>query len=881
MKKSIIWKLLLGMLTMIAMTVSTGCTDDNDDIGAPSLKVAPTTLAFGADGQATDQFGGIFVVETNRPWRAKVEENQPWVRLSATEGTGNATVTVTVPAFNGGRSASVTFEVYNSYGVLLSQTVTVTQGEVKPPVVIYGNNFDKTLVTKDADGRWPFLDQNDGWQNAKGTGIESVTYAYNNASVRSSAKNSGGYDGASGQNKIFFGTAPANFDIDKITLPSGETNYRITFGAAYSKNTDGVYDNTFKPEFFHVWVGNGTVWEELTYEKIGGSDAADPFWIQFKSDFTLKTALSELSIRFTTTTGGEAANSAFSIDDLQFMNGPGGQEVSFGGSPTTPTITAVNPTSLAFAAEGGTKTVAVTVANQGENALSVSGLSGLLSATVSGTTVTVVAQANTGSTDNQTLTITLANGNSKTVPVTLAGPGDPLPGDVIYNETVGTASVAKPYPEVADYTGWVTTGSGAANVSYLGSGKATSVRTPTIPNTGAYEGASGGNSVFFGTPLPAIFTVQNIELTSAQTNLQLTFGGNSFVYDTKDNSFNKDNFVVSLSADGTTFVPLTYAVNTSDPATPFWVFATADFTLSAPSTKLYIKFEAKVASIFRLDDITLKTGSGGQSIDLGGGVIPTTPTITAVNPTSLSFTNAGGTQTVAVTVENQGSNALSVSGLSGLLGATVSGNTVTVTAQANTGTAENQTLTIALAGGNSKTVPVVLAGVGGGGTGTTVTFGLAEIKASDPSLLENGYGTQVVATPSTWVNWTVDGIAFTGVKICQSAADKGGVIQMQGNATEATKQAKLQNVTPMSNIQSIRISHRVYPTKDGVYFAPTYTMTVGGATQTPTETITEETGYKVYVHEFNLASLNAGTFNLDNNTVGALYIESFEVTYKN
>lgn len=338
MKKSSIWKLLFSALTVFAVAVFAGCTDDNDDMGAPYLNVTPKNLTFDAEGQPADEYNGTFIVETNRPWRAIVEDEQTWVRLSATEGEGDAAVTVTVPASNIGQSAKVTFEVYNSYGALIQKDVNVLQGEVKPATVIYGNNFDKTLAAKDANNRWPFLDQSDAWQNATGTGIESVTYAYKNMSVRSSQKNSGGYDGASGQNKIFFGTAPANFDIDNITLPSGETNYRITFGANYSKNNDGTYDNTFKPEYFHVWVGNGTTWKELKYEKIGGSDETDPYWILFKSDFTLKTALKELSIRFTTTTGGEAANSAFSIDDLSFTNGNGGQEVDLEGGVAAITI---------------------------------------------------------------------------------------------------------------------------------------------------------------------------------------------------------------------------------------------------------------------------------------------------------------------------------------------------------------------------------------------------------------------------------------------------------------------------------------------------------------------------------------------------------------
>lgn len=639
MKKSSIWKLLFSALTVFAVAVFAGCTDDNDDMGAPYLNVTPENLTFDAEGQPADEYNGTFIVETNRPWRAIVEDEQTWVRLSATEGEGDAAVTVTVPASNIGQSAKVTFEVYNSYGALIQKDVNVLQGEVKPATVIYGNNFDKTLAAKDANNRWPFLDQSDAWQNATGTGIESVTYAYKNMSVRSSQKNSGGYDGASGQNKIFFGTAPANFDIDNITLPSGETNYRITFGANYSKNNDGTYDNTFKPEYFHVWVGNGTTWKELKYEKIGGSDETDPYWILFKSDFTLKTALKELSIRFTTTTGGEAANSAFSIDDLSFTNGNGGQEVDL---------------------EGG---------------------------------------------------------------------------------------VVPPDP-----------------------GEATAI---TIP-----------------------------ELIAQMTDTEAPVDANADRY---------------------------------------------------------------------LDAVVMN--------DVAAFSDSSTPMITGVTPASLSFEAAGGEKTLTVSVINQGDNQLSVSGLTPPLSATVDGLTVTVKADPNTGTQPvNQTLTITLANGNSKDVPVTLLGAGGGGTGEVVAFSITDIKADNADLPTNGYGSQVVATPSTWVSWTVGGIEFTGVKICESPASNGSIIQMQGNDSDAAKQAKLQNVTPIDGMSKIKIVFRSYPNKSGSYYNPGYTMTVAGAAQTPVETYTDKSGYREYVHEYDLAGLGADSFVLDNNKVGALYIESFEIT---
>ncbi len=732
MKKSSIWKLLFSALTVFAVAVFAGCTDDNDDMGAPYLNVTPENLTFDAEGQPADEYNGTFIVETNRPWRAIVEDEQTWVRLSATEGEGDAAVTVTVPASNIGQSAKVTFEVYNSYGALIQKDVNVLQGEVVPPTLIfnetagsesvanpyplvadytgwnttgegaskvsyegvntsirasgkssagaydgasgpnviffgsapatftvknitlasgqtnlkltfggqyydgdnndnnfnkdnfvvylsangtdytplsyevndgdqvdpywvfatknftlknatstlyikfeakasskfrldditlmtgnggeeidlagggvvppdpsgdaiYENNFDKTPAEK-VDNKWPFLDQTDAWQNASGTGNSTVTYTSANVSVRTSGKLSGGYDGASGSNKIFFGSAPATFDINTITMPAGKTNYRIIFGGAYSQSNGGTYDNIFKPESFHVAVGNGTDWSgNLTYEKIGGSDTTDPYWVQFAVDFTLKEAVGQLSIRFTADLA-----SVFAIDDVQLVEGNGGQEVDLEGGvvppdpgeataitipeliaqmtdteapvdanadryldavvmndvaafsdSSTPMITGVTPASLSFEAAGGEKTLTVSVINQGNNQLSVSGLTAPLSATVSGLTVTVKADPNTGTQPvNQMLTITLANGNSKEVPVTLLGVGGGEGGtytliDNLSNLSAGTylmagfrakgeaqsGSATEPNPAAEDYygvwTGEMITGNGKTDCETL------------------------------------------------------------------------------------------------------------------------------------------------------------------------------------------------------------------------------------------------------------------------------------------------------------------------------------------------------------------------------------------------------------------------------
>lgn len=1012
MKKSSIWKLLFSALTVFAVAVFAGCTDDNDDMGAPYLNVTPENLTFDAEGQPADEYNGTFIVETNRPWRAIVEDEQTWVRLSATEGEGDAAVTVTVPASNIGQSAKVTFEVYNSYGALIQKDVNVLQGEVVPPTIIfnetagneavddkplvsaytgwnttgegaskvsyegtntsirssgkssagaydgasgpnviffgtapatftvknitlasgqtnlkltfggqyydqdnndngfkkddfvvslsangtdytplsyevnngdqedpywvfatknftlknatstlyikfeanisskfrldditlmtgnggeeidlagggvvppdpsgdaiYENNFDKTPAEK-VDNKWPFLDQTDAWQNASGTGNSTVTYTSTNVSVRTSGKLSGGYDGASGSNKIFFGSAPATFDINNITMPAGKTNYRIIFGGAYSQNNGGTYDNIFKPESFHVAVGNGTDWSgNLTYEKIGGSDTTDPYWVQFAVDFTLKEAVSQLSIRFTADLA-----SVFAIDDVQLVEGNGGQEVDLEGGVVPPDPGEATAITIPELIAQMTDTEAPVDANADR----------YLDAVV----MNDVAGAN----------YTFNNLILATENATEAGNGITLYGSQVEPSTLGLnkgdkvrVTLYKGLAKVVNYSGMyeVTGAKEATWCKVEKTGTVTSIPTATIAaaDLAKYQGMA--------------VTIANASVAQAGVWASAS-------------ALSSHTF----TADGANF---TVFCKQSDEKNPS-VFLDVPFKAGSGNISgLAAVYKNNSQLVPRnLDDVAAFSDSS-------------TPMITGVTPASVSIPAIGGNETIIVSVANKGENVLSVSGLSGLLEATVdnANNMVTVTAQPNTGAVQNQTLTIAIAGGNSVTVPVTLLGVGGGGTGEVVAFSITDIKADNADLPTSGYGSQVVATPSTWVSWTVGGIEFTGVKICESPASNGSIIQMQGNDSDAAKQAKLQNVTPIDGMSKIKIVFRSYPDKSGSYYNPGYTMTVAGAAQTPVETYTDKSGYREYVHEYDLAGLGADSFVLDNNKVGALYIESFEIT---
>lgn len=811
MKKSSIWKLLFSALTVFAVAVFAGCTDDNDDMGAPYLNVTPENLTFDAEGQPADEYNGTFIVETNRPWRAIVEDEQTWVRLSATEGEGDAAVTVTVPASNIGQSAKVTFEVYNSYGALIQKDVNVLQGEVVPPTLI----FNETAGSESVANPYPLVADYTGW-NTTGEGASKVSYEGVNTSIRASGKSSAGaYDGASGPNVIFFGSAPATFTVKNITLASGQTNLKLTFGGQYYDGDNN--DNNFNKDNFVVYLSaNGTDYTPLSYE-VNDGDQVDPYWVFATKNFTLKNATSTLYIKF------EAkASSKFRLDDITLMTGNGGEEIDLAGGGVVPPdpgeATAITIPELIAQM---TDTEAPVDANADR----------YLDAVV----MNDVAGAN----------YTFNNLILATENATEAGNGITLYGSQVEPSTLGLnkgdkvrVTLYKGLAKVVNYSGMyeVTGAKEATWCKVEKTGTVTSIPTATIAaaDLAKYQGMA--------------VTIANASVAQAGVWASAS-------------ALSSHTF----TADGANF---TVFCKQSDEKNPS-VFLDVPYKAATGNISgLAAVYKNNSQLVPRnLDDVAAFSDSS-------------TPMITGVTPASVSIPAIGGNETIIVSVANKGENVLSVSGLSGLLEATVdnANNMVTVTAQPNTGAVQNQMLTIAIAGGNSVMVPVTLLGVGGGGTGEVVAFSITDIKADNADLPTNGYGSQVVATPSTWVSWTVGGIEFTGVKICESPASNGSIIQMQGNDSDAAKQAKLQNVTPIDGMSKIKIVFRSYPNKSGSYYNPGYTMTVAGAAQNPVETYTDKSGYREYVHEYDLTGLGADSFELDNNKVGALYIESFEIT---
>lgn len=309
------WHELLFMLMMVSFTA---CVDDNEDTEAPYLEVNPATLTF--------ENGGVQTLEisTNRQWKATVEDAD-WISLSKIQGEGSDQIQVSVPEGTIGE-AKINIIMSNRSGILKSATVNVKAGTVIESKLIYNETFGNA----DASQK-PKVEEYQGW-NKSGDGATAVEYAGNKTDIRSSGlTNTDAYEGASGPNVVFFSTAPATFDINKIALAEGQTNLKLTFGASRSKKNEDSYDNSFTPETFKVSVSsNGTNWQEITYEKNNG-DADHPYWILATANFTLKKAVPELYIRFTA-----SESSVFRLDDISLSTGYGGQEVNLEGGATTP-----------------------------------------------------------------------------------------------------------------------------------------------------------------------------------------------------------------------------------------------------------------------------------------------------------------------------------------------------------------------------------------------------------------------------------------------------------------------------------------------------------------------------------------------------------------
>lgn len=157
-------------------------------------------------------------------------------------------------------------------------------------------------------------------------------------------------------------------------------------------------------------------------------------------------------------------------------------------------------------------------------------------------------------------------------------------------------------------------------------------------------------------------------------------------------------------------------------------------------------------------------------------------------------------------------------------------------------------------------------------------------KSGDVELVEKYYNSQNVTNESTWYTWKIGDTTFKGAKICISNGTNGKGIQMQGNASDASKQGFLFNSTAFAkDIKTVTI---LFSTKATSTYAPSYTLYAAKAangkdTAIEGKSTNEVSGdYKTYTETFDLSAQNVKYFTLFNNKAGALYIEKIIITLK-
>ena len=716
-------KLFYGLMLVMVSTAFVSCVDDNDDTEAPYLEVSPTTLIFGLDGHPANGSQASFDISTNRSWKATVKDDKSWVTLSKYEGEGSATIQVSIPE-NVNDEASVVIEISNKVGVLMSETVKITSGSVEPSVVIYNDNVGTIELDKT---NWPFVDKYEGW-NKTGIGSESVTYTGVNASVRNSGlANTDAYAGASGPNVVFFGKTPTSFNVNTITLTSGQKNLQLTFGASRSVNNNGTYDNTFDVSKFEVALSaDGTAWVPITYTKNNG-DADYPYWVFATANFTLKQVPENLYIRFTALDA-----SAIRLDDITLATGAGGTEIDFGtaGEPKVTTTDAKAITATTATLGGSVANIEISEATE----------VGVQYIEFSTGTVTDIDWT------KATKTAASVKENPWTVAVTNLTKDNQYAfrayattaSSSIYGEPktfVAIESTATPI-SIADLVTKMTSTPTAVDENYViqgiicgdPAGKNYSYGTLYLMTKGA---TTAGNALsLYNNQIDVTQYALGQEI---KVTLQKDVAKIYKRYDVPQvEGFSADNIEVISANNAVTpvkvtlsqlaaFVCMPVTVENVNIATGgVWKDADAgkNHTFNVAGTSFTVNinknatpfdnqpYAATTASMTGIASIYQSAGQlAPRNLEDVSGFKVTEPTIVEVDPSSLSFLSTGGTKTITVTTANQGANVITATGLSGNLSSSVEGNVVTVTAIENNGGAVEQTLVIAL--GNSKVNVVV------------------------------------------------------------------------------------------------------------------------------------------------------------------------------
>lgn len=211
-----------------------------DAVGV-TLSVAPAELLYDPASPASN----VVTVTTNASWKAACPNSA--LKFSPASGTGSTTITIAdAPA---GQRTTLTVTAGEGSGAKTATCVIVRNPET-PVETVFSLDFGNG-----AGGVWAGANQE--WKTQTGTGASTVTYAVNNVRINNDNYGSAGkYSGASGKAyaKMFYNASTDYFVIQDISLPAGQTNFTLAFGAIFPADDVSL-----------TVSADGAVWKPLVY----------------------------------------------------------------------------------------------------------------------------------------------------------------------------------------------------------------------------------------------------------------------------------------------------------------------------------------------------------------------------------------------------------------------------------------------------------------------------------------------------------------------------------------------------------------------------------------------------------------------------------------